>query len=150
MTTGRTGQHGDPSTALRWTDIGLCAAGAAGLVVGAVLDVDATDPWASVAGGVAALAGIALTLVAQLSTSAPPPAPPVAPPTDRGVTASGAGEIAAGGDIGAASTGAAPPPPPGDPARPSAAPTPAAGGVTASGRGSIAAGGDIGTASTGD
>lgn len=83
--------------------MGLCAAGAVGLVAGAALDVDAADPWASVAGGVAALIGIALTLLAQLGNSTPPPAPPA--PGTGGVNASGAGSIAAGGDIGTASTG---------------------------------------------
>ncbi|MDX2695709.1 hypothetical protein [Streptomyces ipomoeae] len=152
MTTGRTGQtgqHGGRSKALLWTGVGLCAAGVVGLVVGAVLDVDAADPWASVAGGVAALIGIALTLLAQLGNSAPPPAPP-APGT--GVNASGPGAIAAGGHIGTASTGGATSPPaaPSPIPAPSPAPDPATGGVNASGAGSIAAGGDIGTASTGN
>lgn len=44
-----------------WSGIGLCMAGAVGLVVGGVLDVDRVDPWASVAGGTAGLAGLALT-----------------------------------------------------------------------------------------
>jgi hypothetical protein len=56
-----------------WTGAGLCAAGAVGLVVGGVLDVDAADPWAGVAGGAAGPIGLAVTLYALL---APRPAPP--------------------------------------------------------------------------
>ncbi|WP_369234343.1 hypothetical protein AB5J56_21305 [Streptomyces sp. R21] len=127
------------SKALMWTGIGLCVAGAVGLVVGAVLDVEAADPWASVAGSVAGLVGLALTLYAFLSR---PGAPASA------VTASGERSIAAGGNIGSAATGngttAAP-----SPTMPASTPPPG-GTVTASGNRSVAAGGDIGSVSTGD
>ncbi|MFD3617044.1 hypothetical protein ACFWWT_17745 [Streptomyces sp. NPDC058676] len=129
--------------ALMWTGIGLCAAGAAGLVVGGVLDVDAADPWASVAGGAAGLVGLALTIHALFSDGG----------GTTSVTAGGARSVAAGGSIGVAVTGdgtavAAPPAAPSAPAP--APPAPRAGNVTASGDRSIAAGGDIGSASTGD
>jgi hypothetical protein len=52
------------SRAWVWTGIGLFVAGAVGLVVGGLLDVDAADPWASVAGGTAGLLGLALTVKA--------------------------------------------------------------------------------------
>lgn len=127
-----------------WSGIGLCVAGAAGLVVGGVLDVDAADPWASVAGGAAGLVGLALTVHALFSGGGGTSA----------VTAGGARSVAAGGSIGVAVTGdgAAVPAPPAPPAPAPAppAPTPRAGDVTASGDRSIAAGGDIGSASTGD
>lgn len=128
-----------------WTGIGLCAAGAAGLVVGAVLDVEAADPWASVAGGVAALIGLALAVYAGFQGSAG---------TSGGtaVNASGTRSVAAGGNIGTVSTGDGPAAPaPAPPANPSPSPAPAQPrNVTASGERSIAAGGDIGSASTGD
>ncbi|MEU6848038.1 hypothetical protein ABZ930_39910 [Streptomyces sp. NPDC046716] len=81
---------------LMWSGIGLCAAGAVGLLVGGVRDVDAVDPWASVMGGAAGLIGLALTVYALFGPSAA-----------RGpsVTASGARSVAAGGSIGSASTG---------------------------------------------
>ncbi|WP_223188542.1 hypothetical protein [Streptomyces sp. TRM68416] len=135
--------------ALMWAGIGLCAAGAAGLVVGAVLDVEGADPWASAAGGVAGLLGLAVTVYALLRP-APSPAPVPGPaPTCGAVNAGGTRSIAAGGNIGSASTGdgAIAGPPPTLPAPPS---RPANGPVTASGDRSIAAGGDIGSASTGD
>ncbi|MGQ4388970.1 hypothetical protein [Streptomyces sp. SAS_270] len=125
------------SKALMWTGIGLCAAGAVGLVVGGVLDVQAADPWASVAGSVAGLIGLALTIYALMGQTAA-----------GAVTASGERSIAAGGSIGSAATGngttaAAPP------SMPPSAPPPG-GTVTASGDRSVAAGGDIGSVSTGD
>lgn len=121
-----------------WTGIGLFVAGAVGLVVGGLLDVDAADPWASVAGGTAGLLGLALTVYALLG-----PAPSAA------VTASGTRSVAAGGGIGSAATGdgaraAAPS------AMPASPPRTAPGPVTASGERSVAAGGDIGSVSTGD
>lgn len=121
-----------------WSGVGLCVAGAAGLLVGGVLDVDAADPWASVAGGAAGLIGLAVTLYAFLG---PAPAAPA-------VTASGARSVAAGGGIGAVATGdgAAVAPPPTMPSSPGRATGP----VTASGERSVAAGGDIGSVSTGD
>ncbi|MEV0172693.1 hypothetical protein AB0I00_16445 [Streptomyces sp. NPDC050803] len=136
------------SRALMWTGIGLCVAGAAGLVVGAALDVEGADPWASVAGGVAGLLGLAVTVYA-LFRPAPPPVPGPAS-TGGAVNASGPRSIAAGGSIGTAVTGdgATAGPPPTMPASPP--PRPANGPVTASGDRSIAAGGDIGSASTGD
>ncbi|MEU9954490.1 hypothetical protein [Streptomyces sp. NPDC050982] len=126
------------SRVLMWTGIGLCAAGAVGLLVGGVWDVDAADPWASVAGGAAGLTGLALTIYALLGSSA-------APGPD--VTASGARSVAAGGSIGAVATG--------DgvsvtPRTTSASTTLSGGTVTASGDRSAAAGGDIGSVSTGD
>lgn len=83
-----------------WTGIGLCVAGAAGLVVGGVLDVDAADPWASVAGGAAGLVGLALTIYALFSGASGGSGTPHA-----SVTASGARSVAAGGSIGAVATG---------------------------------------------
>ncbi|MFE5816320.1 hypothetical protein ACFQ6S_23380 [Streptomyces sp. NPDC056479] len=132
------------SKALVWTGVGLCVAGAVGLVVGGALDVDAADPWASVAGGAAGLFGLAVTLYALLGpTSAPSPTPTAS------VTASGPRSVAAGGAIGSVATGdgatATPPP-----TMPAPATRPATGPVTASGERSVAAGGDIGSVSTGD
>lgn len=120
-----------------WTGIGLCVVGAVGLVVGGVLDVGAADPWASVAGGAAGLAGLAVTLYAFLG-----------PGPTGGVTASGTRSVAAGGDIGSVATGdgTAVAPPPTMPA----STRPPTGSVTASGERSVAAGGDIGAVSTGD
>jgi hypothetical protein len=124
--------------ALMYAGIGLCGAGAAALIVGAVIDVDAADPWASVGGGAAGLVGIGLALYAHFALT----------PTRPSVSATGERSIAAGGSIGAATTGdgAAPTV---SPAMPAATP-PAPGGATAAGDRSVAAGGDIGTASTGD
>ncbi|MBG0853581.1 hypothetical protein I2W78_17445 [Streptomyces spinoverrucosus] len=124
-----------------WTGIGLCVAGAAGLVVVGVLDVDAADRWGSVAGGAAALVGLALTLYAYRG-----PSSGVTRPT---VQAGGERSIAAGGNIGFAATGdgAAAEPPAQMPA--SSSPLPGRS-VAASGDRSVAAGGDIGSVSTGD
>ncbi|MFC5214414.1 hypothetical protein [Streptomyces coerulescens] len=128
------------SKALVWTGVGLCVAGAVGLIVGGVLNVDAADPWASVAGGAAGLIGLAVTLYALLGA---------APASASSVTASGARSVAAGGSIGTVATGdgATAGPPPTMPASPS---RPTSGPVTASGERSVAAGGDIGSVSTGD
>ncbi|MFF7262355.1 hypothetical protein ACFZCL_19030 [Streptomyces sp. NPDC008159] len=131
-----------------WAGIGVCGAGVATLVGFAFVDLGTADQIASVAGGSVGLFGFVLAVVAQFGGSSAPPAPPTAPAGHTQVTASGSGAIAAGGSIGAASTGGAPLPAPASPA-PAPAPAPPAGGVTASGTGSIAAGGDIGTASTG-
>jgi hypothetical protein len=132
--------------ALMWTGIGLCVLGAVGLVVGAVVDVDGADPWASVAGGVAGLLGLAVTVFAftrGASSSA-----------GSGVTATGARAVAAGRDIGFASTGdnntATPSNAPAPPAPAGPADEPQARNVTASGDRSIAAGRDIHDARTGD
>ncbi|QKW25481.1 hypothetical protein HUT11_04565 [Streptomyces seoulensis] len=129
---------------LVYAGVGLCGAGMVALIVGAVVDVNAAEPWASVGGGIASLAGIALALYAQFAQSAAPAA------SGTQVSADGERSIAAGGSIGAAMTGngAAPASAP----TPSAAPTPppASGTVTAAGDRSIAAGGHIGSASTGD
>lgn len=124
-----------------WSGIGLCVAGAAGLVVGGLLDVDAADPWASVAGGAAGLVGLALTIYALLSDRVPS--------ESLSVTASGAGSVAAGGSIGSVTTGSGAAAPPAH-TMPSSPARLAGGSVTASGDRSIAAGGDIGSASTGD
>ncbi|WP_406168861.1 hypothetical protein OIE52_27990 [Streptomyces canus] len=130
------------SKALVWTGVGLCVAGAVGLVVGGVLDVDAADPWASVAGGAAGLIGLAVTLYAFLG---PGPGPGAA-----AVTAGGARSVAAGGSIGSVATGDGASVIP-RPTMPSSSPSrPASGPVTASGERSVAAGGDIGSVSTGD
>ncbi|WP_128433737.1 hypothetical protein [Streptomyces cyaneus] len=129
------------SSALVWTGIGLCVAGAVGLVVGGLLDVDAADPWASVAGGAAGLIGLAVTLYALLVPAS----------TAAAVTASGTRSVAAGGSIGSVATGD------GASAAPSATPSPVSaprpvtnGPVAASGERSVAAGGGIGSVSTGD
>ncbi|GGR64812.1 hypothetical protein GCM10010282_67290 [Streptomyces roseolus] len=126
--------------ALMYAGIGLCAAGAVALVAGAVIDIEAADPWASVGGGAAGLLGIALALYAHFASSASP----------GGMVVSAAGErsIAAGGSIGSAVTGDGATPAP----APAMPPTrhPATGGVTAVGGRSVAAGGDIGSVSTGD
>ncbi|MER7377455.1 hypothetical protein [Streptomyces lanatus] len=127
------------SKALVWAGVGLCVAGAAGLIVGGVLNVDAADPWASVAGGAAGLLGLAVTLYALLGS---------APTPSSSVKASGARSVAAGGSIGTVSTGngatgGAAPTMPTSPSRPS-------GPVNSSGERSVAAGGDIGSVSTGD
>ncbi|MGW4866358.1 hypothetical protein [Streptomyces chartreusis] len=104
-----------------------------------MLNVDAADPWASVAGGAAGLIGLAVTLYALLGPDRTQAA---------GVTASGARSVAAGGGIGSVATGdgatAGPPTMPASPSRPASGP------VTASGERSVAAGGDIGSVSTGD
>ncbi|MFI6857092.1 hypothetical protein [Streptomyces sp. NPDC050416] len=148
------------SKALMWTGVGLCAAGALGLVVGAVLDVEAADPWASVAGGVAALIGLALAVYAGFQGSAETPDMSGAGISGPAVNASGTRSVAAGGNIGTASTGDGPgtpaPAPPANPSTPPLTPTPPSStppqprNVTASGERSIAAGGGIGSASTGD
>ncbi|MFG2545625.1 hypothetical protein ACGFOM_24615 [Streptomyces sp. NPDC048594] len=126
-----------------WTGVGLCGAGAVTLVVVAFVDLGRADQAASVTGAIAGLAGLALALFGRFGGTSSPPLTP-------GTTASGDGAIAAGGNIGTASTGGttAPPPPPSPTPPPSS--TPPNGGVNASGRGSIAAGGDIGSASTGN
>ncbi|WP_244942078.1 hypothetical protein [Streptomyces coelicoflavus] len=125
--------------ALMYAGIGLCGVGAVALVIGAIIDVDAADPWASVGGGAAGLIGIGLALYAHFSLT---------PSRSPSVSATGERSIAAGGNIGIATTGdgAAPAVPPAMPTATPAAP----GGATAAGGRSIAAGGDIGTASTGD
>ncbi|MER6679348.1 hypothetical protein [Streptomyces olivaceoviridis] len=127
------------SRAWKWTGVALCTVGAITLAFGAFVDLGKADQAASVTGGVVALVGLALGLVHQLGGSAP---------ARTDVTASGAGSISAGGNIGSAATGGPQPPaPPASPAPTTGAPAP--GSVTASGHGSIAAGGDIGSASTG-
>jgi hypothetical protein len=131
--------------ALLWTGVGLCVAGAVTLVVVAVVDVGKADQTASVIGGIVGLAGLALALYAQFGT-----APAAAA---QGVAAAGERSIAAGGNIGSASTGDAATPAPAPSPAPPALPAPGTlrpGGVQASGDRSIAAGGDIGSASTGD
>ncbi|MDQ0605282.1 hypothetical protein QF037_009627 [Streptomyces canus] len=116
-----------------WTGIGLFVAGAVGLVVGGLLDVDAADPWANVAGGTAGLLGLALTVYALLG---PAPAAAVTARGTRSVAAGGGiGSVAAGGGIGSAATGggaraAAPSTMPPSPARPAPGPVTA----SASGR----------------
>jgi hypothetical protein len=124
-----------------WMGIGLCAAGAVGLVVGGVSDVGAADPWASVAGGAAGLIGLALTIYALFRQ-------PQALAAVSAVTASGERSVAAGGNIGAAATGNGTSVTP--PATLPASAPPPGGTVTASGDRSVAAGGDIGSVSTGD
>nr|WTB29507.1 hypothetical protein OG781_08360 [Streptomyces sp. NBC_00830] len=135
--------------ALMWSGVVLCAAGAVTLIVVAVVDLGKADQAASVTGGILGLVGLALALYTQFGSSSTPPA-------RSGVDASGEGAIAAGGNIGVASTGGgatggdtAPTPPSPTPAPPSGTPR-QPGNVNASGKGSIAAGGDIGSASTGN
>lgn len=129
-----------------WVGIGLCAAGAVGLLVGGVLNVDAANPWASIAGGAAGLVGLALTLYAVFGGATGTGGSMA--PSGSTVTSSGVRSVAAGGSVGTVSTG--------DggtvPASPDVPPNGTSGprNVTASGDRSIAAGGDIGSASTGD
>ncbi|MET9434019.1 hypothetical protein [Streptomyces sp. NPDC006551] len=143
------------SRALLWTGVGVGAAGAVALVVVAVADLGKADQIASVVGAVLAAVGLGLSLWGQFGRAG-------------GVTASGAGSVAAGGNIGSVTTGngaqAGPAPSMPAPATPApsmpapstpTASTPAAsrepgGPVTASGDRSVAAGGDIGSVSTGD
>ncbi|MFK4103796.1 hypothetical protein ACI2L1_27675 [Streptomyces sp. NPDC019531] len=127
------------SKPLMWTGVGLCGVGAATLVVVAFVDLGKADQVASVTGGIVALVGLALALIGQFGGSSTPPA---------AVSAPGDGSIAAGGNIGTASTGGTTPLP--VPPTTPAAPTLPTGGVNASGKGAIAAGGDIGSASTGN
>jgi hypothetical protein len=148
--------------ALMGTGIGLCVLGAVGLVVGAVVDVEGADPWASVAGGVAGLLGLAVTIFALTQgvsgsdgargASGSEGASGSGAPPRVDVSASGPGAVAAGRDIGFVSTGSgnivAPPNPPA-PAAPAPG-EPSARSVTASGDRSIAAGRDIHQAQTGD
>ncbi|MDQ0405251.1 hypothetical protein ABVB69_12995 [Streptomyces sp. NPDC000349] len=129
------------SKPVMWTGVGLCGAGAITLVVVAFVDLGRADQAASVTGAVVGLAGLALALFAQFGRGSSP--------ADVSTTASGDGAIAAGGNIGTASTGGTTAPPPPSPTPPPSS-TPPNGGVNASGRGSIAAGGDIGSASTGN
>ncbi|MGW8746031.1 hypothetical protein [Streptomyces sp. NPDC055794] len=130
------------SKPLLWSGVGLCGAGAVTLVVVAFVDLGRADQAASVTGAIAGLAGLALALFAQFGGGSSP--------ADVSTTASGDGAIAAGGNIGMASTGGTTAPPPTPSPTPSPSSTPPHGGVNASGRGSIAAGGDIGSASTGN
>ncbi|MCD9875185.1 hypothetical protein [Streptomyces guryensis] len=125
-----------------WAGVGLFGAGAATLIAVAVVDLGKADQVASVTGGVVGLVGLALALVAQFGGTSTPGAP------QSSVSAPGAGAIAAGGNIGTASTGGTTAPPAPAPPPPSGGTT-APGSVSASGPGSIAAGGDIGSASTG-
>ncbi|MER6348221.1 hypothetical protein ACWC10_20110 [Streptomyces sp. NPDC001595] len=131
---------------LMWTGLGLCVLGAVGLVVGAVVDVEGADPWASVAGGVAGLLGLAVAVFAFTRDASAPAGP--------SVTASGARAVAAGRDIGSVSTGdndtLTPPNAPAPPAPTGAGDEPPARNVTASGDRSVAAGRDIHNARTGD
>ncbi|GAA4908169.1 hypothetical protein ACFPM3_12780 [Streptomyces coeruleoprunus] len=125
-----------------WTGGVLGGLGVTALVAVAVADLGRADQIASVCGAILALAGVAVALYGQFggrSTGA----------GGTSVVASGERSVAAGGGIGAVSTGdnapvgPAPSPPPCGGAR-------ARGPVTASGDRSVAAGGDIGSASTGD
>lgn len=120
-------------------------AGAAGLLIGGVLEVKAADPWASVAGGITGLVGLAVTLYGVFGKGTGQ--------RSDAVLASGDRSIAAGGNISIATTGNGVRPAPGPPlVKPRATPKSAraSGSVTAEGERSIAAGGDIGNASTGD
>ena len=81
-----------------WTGVALCVAGAAGLLVGGLVDVGAADPWASVAGGAAGLVGLAISLYALIGR-------PAGAEASGAVSASGERSVAAGGNIGTAVTG---------------------------------------------
>ncbi|MGW2015534.1 hypothetical protein [Streptomyces sp. NPDC001927] len=133
------------SKALLWTGVGVGVVGIDALIAVALADLGKADQIASVTGAVLAVVGIGLTLWGQFGrgTAAPP-----------NVTASGAGSVAAGGNIGSVATGSgttpAPVPVPAPAPAPNPTPPPARGPVTASGDRSVAAGGDIGSVSTGD
>lgn len=134
-----------------WAGLGISAVGwAAALAAMAFIDLGKADQTASVTGGSLGTIGFALALMAQFSGSSDLPTTSTRPPT---VDASGAGAIAAGGNIGTASTGDTTPPtspPQSPPTPPTSGTSGSRGNVTASGRGSIAAGGDIRSASTGN
>lgn len=135
-----------------WAGLGISCVGVAVLIGFAFVDLGRADQMASVAGGSAGIVGLVLAAIVQFggtTTPPTPPTPPVSPAPVRTVAASGDGAIAAGGNIGTASTGGTTAPPPPSPTPPPSS-TPPNGGVNASGRGSIAAGGDIGSASTGN
>ncbi|MFE1902675.1 hypothetical protein ACFW96_03260 [Streptomyces gardneri] len=140
-----------PSKPLLWSGISVAGAGVVALLVVALADLGKADQIASVVGVILAAAGLGLTLWGQFgrgTTPAPAPAP-LAPAPD--VTASGAGSVAAGGNIGSVVTGGSGTSPAPAPAPAVPAPVrPAPGSVTASGDRSVAAGGDIGSVSTGD
>ncbi|MEV7983025.1 hypothetical protein [Streptomyces sp. NPDC086519] len=124
-----------------WAGVLLFGAGAVTLVIAALVDLGKANEIAGVTGGVTGLAGLALALIAQFGGTG-------TATSERRVLASGDGSIAAGENIGTASTGGTTAPaPPSSP--PPSSGTQASGDVTASGRGAIAAGGDIGSASTG-
>ncbi|MFE5730618.1 hypothetical protein ACFQ7A_06865 [Streptomyces sp. NPDC056528] len=129
------------------TGVGLAVVGVGALIAVAVADLGRADQIASVVGAVLAAAGLGLSLWGQFG-GRPTHAPDVTAPD---VTASGAGSVAAGGNIGTATTGNRPTPAPAPPPAPApVTPRPAGGAVTASGDRSVAAGGDIGSVSTGD
>ncbi|RZU30202.1 hypothetical protein EV284_5159 [Streptomyces sp. BK022] len=117
----------------------------------AFVDLGTADQVASVGGGAVGLIGFALAVIAQFGGASASPTTPSNPSASaRDVHASGERTIAAGGNIGVASTGGAASPGSPLPPRAPASGAPATGSVTASGTGSIAAGGDIGSASTGN
>ncbi|MFC8420795.1 hypothetical protein ACFUN7_07895 [Streptomyces sp. NPDC057236] len=140
-----------------WAGLAICGSGVVALTGFAFVDLGRADQIASVTGGCVGIVGLVLAAIAQFGPSATPTAPPPPPPApapatgSRDVEASGEGAIAAGGNIGTASTGGhTPPSAPSPLPPPPPSPAPPSGGVTASGKGSIAAGGDIGSASTGN
>ncbi|MFF9725753.1 hypothetical protein [Streptomyces gardneri] len=139
------------SKAVLWSGAGIGVVGIGALIAVAVTDLGKADQLASVVGAVLAAAGLGLTLWGQFGNGGVTTPAPTAPV----VTASGAGSVAAGGNIGSVVTGGsgtspAPAPAPAAPAPAPAPARPAPGSVTASGDRSVAAGGDIGSVSTGD
>ncbi|MCX4981791.1 hypothetical protein [Streptomyces sp. NBC_00572] len=147
------------SKAWLWSGVVVGVVGIGALIAVAAADLGKADQIASVVGVVLAAAGLGLSLWGQfggggVATPAPAaPAPAVPAPAAPEVTASGAGAVAAGGNIGSVATGrgTSPAPAPTPTAPASVVPAPAApGSVTASGDRSVAAGGDIGSVSTGD
>ncbi|MEU1865664.1 hypothetical protein [Streptomyces gardneri] len=137
------------SKAVLWSGAGIGVVGIGALIAVAVTDLGKADQLASVVGAVLAAAGLGLTLWGQFGNGGVTTPAPTAP----AVTASGAGSVAAGGNIGSVVTGGSgtSPAPAPAPAAPAPAPArPAPGSVTASGDRSVAAGGDIGSVSTGD
>ncbi|MEU7070806.1 hypothetical protein AB0B30_07835 [Streptomyces narbonensis] len=144
--------HG-PSKAWLRTGAGLGVVGIGALGAVAFVDLGKADQLASVVGAVLAAVGLGLSLWAQFgggnvpAPTPPAPTPPAPTPPAPVVTASGAGSVAAGGNIGSVAPGGSGTVPAPTPTTP--APAPAPGSVTASGDRSVAAGGDIGSVSTG-
>ncbi|MFE1909569.1 hypothetical protein ACFW96_38845, partial [Streptomyces gardneri] len=89
------------SKALLWCGAGIGVVGIGALIAVAVTDLGKADQLASVVGAVLAAVGLGLSLWGQFGGAAAPAPAPAAPD----VTASGAGSVAAGGNIGSVVTG---------------------------------------------